>query len=53
MLSHIRRHLGWKIFLSYMFIIITGILVLRLSAEYVIPTAFDQHLAAMESMMGA
>jgi len=52
MIAYIRRHLGWKIFLSYMFVILTGILFLRLSAEYVIPTAFEQHLAAMERMMG-
>ncbi len=52
MIGYIRRHLGWKIFLSYMFVILTAILFLRLSAEYVIPTAFERHLAAMERMMG-
>jgi len=49
-IAYIRRRLGWKIFLSYLFVILTGILVLRLSAEYVIPSAFDRHLAAMEHM---
>ncbi|MFO7944714.1 MAG: ATP-binding protein [Anaerolineales bacterium] len=51
MIAYIRRRLGWKIFLSYLFVILTGILVLRLSAEYVIPSAFDRHLAAMEHMV--
>ncbi|MFO8035200.1 MAG: HAMP domain-containing sensor histidine kinase [Anaerolineales bacterium] len=52
MIAYIRRRLGWKIFLSFLVVILTGILVLRLSAEYVIPSAFDQHMAAMENMMG-
>lgn len=52
MISFIRRHLGWKIFLSYMFIILTGILVLLLSTEYVIPSAFEQHMTSMEHLMG-
>jgi len=50
MIGFIRRRLGWKIFLSFLFVILTGILVLRLSAEYVIPSAFDQHMAAMSNM---
>jgi len=50
MIAYLRCRLGWKLFLSFLFVILTGILVLRLSAEYVIPSAFDQHMAAMEHM---
>lgn len=57
MLSALRRHLGMKIFLSYLVIILIGVLVLALSAEFVIPSAFDNHMSAMMgsrmmSMMG-
>jgi signal transduction histidine kinase len=47
--SQIRRRLGLKLFISYLVIILTGILVLGVSAEFVVPTAFDHH---MGSMMG-
>lgn len=56
MISFIRRHLGAKIFLSYLIVILVGVIVLASAAELVIPSAFDRHLAAMgqmmESMMG-
>lgn len=56
MISFIRRHLGAKIFLSYLIVILVGVIVLASAAELVIPSAFDRHLATMgqmmESMMG-
>lgn len=51
MLAHIRRHLGWKIFISYLVVILIGAIVLATAAEFVIPRSFDRHLAAMGSMM--
>ena len=51
MISRIRRHLGWKIFLSYMVVIIVGVIVLATATEFVVPSAFDRHLASMASMM--
>ena len=51
MLSFIRRHLGVKIFLSYLIVIIIGVVVLASTAELVIPSAFDHHLASMNQMM--
>ena len=47
MLSALRRRLGMKIFLSYLVIILIGVLVLALSAEFVIPSAFDNHMSGM------
>ena len=47
MISRIRRQLGLKLFISYLIIIITGIVVLAVSAEFVIPSAFNRHMGAM------
>ena len=52
MLRHIRRYLGWKLFLSYLIVILIGVIVLITAAEFVMPTAFERHLAAMAAMMG-
>jgi two-component system sensor histidine kinase BaeS len=52
MLSHIGRHLSWKLFLSYLIVILVGIVVLATAAELAVPTAFERHMAAMAQMMG-
>ena len=51
MLAFFRRHLGAKLFISYLIIIIVGVVVLASAAELVIPSAFDRHLSAMADMM--
>jgi len=48
----IRRHLSWKLFLSYLVVILVGIVVLATAAELAVPTAFERHMAAMAEMMG-
>jgi histidine kinase len=53
--SKIRSRLGLKLFISYLIIIITGIIVLAASAEFVIPSAFNRHMGVMmgdSGMMG-
>ena len=52
MLGIIRRHLGWKLFLSYLIVIVVGVVVLATAAEFAAPSAFDRHMAAMQQMMG-
>ncbi|MGD2205481.1 MAG: ATP-binding protein [Anaerolineae bacterium] len=52
MLRLIRRHLSWKLFLSYLVVILVGIIVLASAAEFAVPTAFDRHMSAMADMMG-
>jgi histidine kinase len=52
MLSRIRRYLGWKLFLSYLIVILVGMLVLISAAEFVMPGAFERHVAAMSAMAG-
>jgi histidine kinase len=52
MLRSLRRRLGRKLFLSYLIIIVVGVVVLASAAEFAIPTAFDRHMLSMRSMMG-
>ncbi len=52
MLSQLRRRLGWKLFLSYLVVILVGIVVLASAAEFVVPSAFERHMAAMAALMG-
>jgi len=54
MLRKLRQRLGVKLFISYLVIILIGVIVLAASAELVIPTAFDNHMSHMMegSMMG-
>jgi signal transduction histidine kinase len=51
-LAHLRRKLGFKIFLSYLVIILVGVTVLATTAELVIPNAFERHMAVMTDIMG-
>ena len=50
-LRGLRRHLGWKLFLSYLIIIVVGVLVLGSAAELAIPASFNRHMGSMGSMM--
>jgi signal transduction histidine kinase len=52
MLQAIRRHLSWKLFLSYLVIMLVGIVVLVWAARLAVPTAYSRHMAAMVRMMG-
>ena len=47
LISRIRSRFALKLFLSYLIVVITGILVLGISAEFVIPTAFNNHMSTM------
>ncbi len=52
MLNLIRRRLSWKLFLSYMVIVVVGMVVLASAVEFAVPTAFERHMVAMTAMMG-
>jgi len=52
MLNRIRRYLSWKLFLSYLVVILVGLVVLASATEFVAPSAFERHLAAMAVLMG-
>lgn len=58
MLNTIRQRLGVKIFLSYLIVIVVGVVVLAVAAEFAVPSAFEGHLINMRStimshMMGS
>lgn len=50
LLDAVRRHLGWKIFISYLIVIVVLIIVMISAAIFVAPSAFHRHLTAMEQM---
>ncbi len=52
MLKAIRSHLGLKLFVSYLVVIVVGVAVLATTAELAIPRSFERHLAFMGQMMG-
>jgi len=47
-----RQRLGWKLFLSYLIIIMVGVVVLAGTAEFHAPAALDRHIARMEALLG-
>ncbi len=49
----LRRHLGWKLFLSYLVVIVVLSMVLISAAVVIAPSAFNRHLLAMETMTDA
>jgi histidine kinase len=51
--KRLRQHLSWKIFLSYLIVIVVGVFVLGTAANFAAPGAFDRHIAAMGAMMGS
>ena len=53
MLKIIRRHLGTKFFISYLVVILVGIVVIISATEFTIPGAFDRHMAEMAAVMGS
>jgi signal transduction histidine kinase len=51
--AYLRSHMGAKLFLSYLAIILVGVVVLILASQFVLPTSFNRHMAGMgNGMMG-
>ena len=48
----IRQHLGWKLFISYVVVIVVGVVSLAVTAELHTPIAINRHMAEMAPMMG-
>lgn len=48
----IRQHLGWKLFVSYVIIIVVGVVSLAVAAELHTPAAINRHMLEMAPMMG-
>jgi two-component system sensor histidine kinase BaeS len=47
MITYIRSRLGLKLFLSYLIIILVGVLVISVTSEALAPRAFNRHLLGM------
>lgn len=52
MIRYFRRRLRWKLFLSYLAVVLVGAVVLIVAMEFAIPRAFARHLATMEAFGG-
>ncbi len=52
MISYFRSHLGAKLLLSYLAIILVGVLVLFLASQFLLPASFNRHMAGMGMMQG-
>src|SRR3990172_5559473 len=50
MFDYFRRHLGAKLLLSYLAIIVVGVTVLILTSQSVLPTSFNRHMVGMGMM---
>ena len=51
MVEYFRRHLGVKIFFSYLVVIVLGVTVLILASQFVLPGAFNRHMGMMDGGM--
>jgi len=51
MLRFLRTHLAWKVFLSYVVVVLVGVVVLATATSLSVPAAFDRHMAGMSAMM--
>ncbi|RPJ23598.1 MAG: sensor histidine kinase [Chloroflexi bacterium] len=52
MTDYFRRHLGAKLLLSYLVIILVGVVVLIVASQFILPSSFDRHMSGMGAMMG-
>ena len=53
--AYLRSHLGAKLLLSYLVIIVVGVVVLIVASQFVLPAAFNRHMGNMmvfDGMMG-
>lgn len=50
MLSYIRSHLVWKLFFSYLFVVIVVAVATAVTAQLSIENAFDRHMGGMSMM---
>ena len=50
MINYFRQHLGAKLFLSYLAVLLVGAVVLGITTRFTTPTAFSRHLGMMEQM---
>ena len=47
MTDYFRRHLGAKLLLSYLAIIVVGVAVLIIASQFILPASFNRHMSGM------
>lgn len=50
-MTYIRTHLAWKVFLSYLLVVIIGNVILISAASLSVPAAFIRHMVSMNAIM--
>lgn len=50
--NYLKQHLGAKLFLSYLAIILIGVVVLIIASQFILPGSFSRHMAGMGMMNG-
>jgi histidine kinase len=53
LLASLQRHLAWKLFVSYLLIVVVGVVVLAGTAELHAPGALSRHVARMQALTGS
>ena len=51
MLRFFRTHLIWKVFLSYVIVVLVGVVVLATATSLSVPAAYNRHMVGMSEMM--
>jgi len=51
MMKFLRTHLAWKVFLSYVLVVLVGAKILITAASLSVPAAFERHMASMNEVM--
>ncbi|GAP06417.1 histidine kinase [Anaerolinea thermolimosa] len=51
MIRFLRSRLAWKVFLSYVVVVLVGVVVLATAIRWSAPVAFERHMARMGAMM--
>lgn len=51
MMKFLRTHLVWKVFLSYVLVVLVGAIILITAASLSVPAAFERHMASMNEVM--
>ncbi|MHB8779500.1 MAG: hypothetical protein ACYC6R_17340 [Anaerolineales bacterium] len=47
MIDYFHRHLGVKLLLSYLAIVVVGVVVLIIASQFILPTSFNRHMGGM------
>ena len=51
MMRFLRTHLAWKVFLTYVAVVLVGVIVLAASTHFTVPEAYNNHMVGMNGMM--